>query len=237
VVKSLKRQLADSAVLAKAGLAPKIWAFDHNFDLAADYLKDIYSVKDVASQIDGIAFHPYSGQPSAMLQAWEQYRKINPALTVNLTERSVWGTKGADEIIQYFRNWASSYNAWVTMLDSNIAPHQWVGTPDPTMFSRQAGSDKQYWPMPEFFITGNFSRFVRPGAVRVDSDYGAADKVTNVVFYSPQSHELTAVVVNQTDAPQTFKMVASGSQFVATLPAKNVATYIWQPLVSQKAAQ
>ena len=33
------------------------------------------------------------------------------------------GVKGATEIIDYFRNWARSYNAWVTMIDHQGKPN------------------------------------------------------------------------------------------------------------------
>ena len=50
--------------------------------------------------MDGVAFHDYSGDPSAMSTVKAAY----PDKDVLMTERSVWGTSGADRIVQYFRN-------------------------------------------------------------------------------------------------------------------------------------
>ena len=112
------------------------------------------------------------------------------------------------------------------MLDSNVGIHQWPGTPDPTMFARAAGSSTDYWAMPEFYIAAQFSRFIRPGYVRVGSDAGIKD-VANVVFKNPEDGSMVAVVSNNTDDKQDLKFVIDGQQFICGVPAKNVATYVW----------
>lgn len=217
----LKKDISESSILKSKNITPKIWAFDHNFDGAASYVPKVI---DGANGVDGIAFHPYGGVPTAMTDIHNLY----PNKEIHLTERAVWGTKGADEIANYFRNYAQSYTSWVTMLDSNISPHQWTGTPDPTMFVRDANTPNNYWACPEYYIEGQFSKFVRPGAVRIDSNYGSKDTVTNVSFKNTDG-TIATVVINQTDKDQTFKMLNNGTQILATIPAQNVATYQWTP--------
>jgi beta-glucosidase-like glycosyl hydrolase/O-glycosyl hydrolase len=225
---SIKRQIAESKILKKKNINPLIWAFDHNFDGASSYVTPILSKEN---GVDGIAYHPYSGDPSAMTQMHELF----PNVPAYLTERSVWGTKGADEIARYFRNYARSYDAWVVMLDSNIAPHQWLGTPDPSMFVKDANVADEYWATPEYYITGQFSKFVKPGAVRIGSDYGSTSTVTNVAFKNPDGSIVT-IVINQTNSDQTFKLINNGTQVFATIPAQTVATYQWKPLVNDGAS-
>ncbi|MDF2532300.1 MAG: carbohydrate-binding protein, partial [Clostridia bacterium] len=225
---SIKKQIAASTILKGKNINPLIWAFDHNFDGASNYVTPILSKEN---GVDGIAYHPYSGDPSAMTQM----HNLFPNVPAYLTERSVWGTKGADEIARYFRNYARSYDAWVVMLDSNIAPHQWLGTPDPSMFVRDANVADRYWATPEYYITGQFSKFVKPGAVRIDSNYGSTSTVTNVAFKNPDG-SIVAVVINQTNSYQSFKMINNGTQVLATLPAQTVATYQWTPLVNDGAS-
>ncbi len=229
LVIALKKAIQASEILTAEQKQIKLWAFDHNPAEAYDFAKDVLSVEGANEVLDGIAFHDYSGDLSVMQKVLDELlnKGERKDQTVNLTERSVWGVKGANSIVTYLRNSAISYNSWVTMLDSNISVHQWVGTPDPTMFAREAGSDTVYWAMPEYYISGHFSRFIRPGFVRVDSNEGSGDTVRNVVFKNPETNELVAVVVNATDEEQTFKFVCGESQFVAALPAKNVATYVW----------
>jgi hypothetical protein len=45
-----------------------------------------------------------------------------PDKDIFFTEKSMYGIKGAAEIVAIFRNWARSYNAWITMLDTNFQP-------------------------------------------------------------------------------------------------------------------
>lgn len=229
LVIALKKAIEASDVLNAEQKQIKLWAFDHNAVDAYDFTKDLLTVEGANEALDGIAFHDYAGDMSVMQQVFDELlnKGVRKDQTVNLTERSVWGTTGANSIITYLRNSAISYNSWVTMLDSNVNWHQWVGTPDPSMFAREADSDSVYWAMPEYYICGNFSRFIRPGFVRVASDEGSLETVRNVVCKNPKTGEMVAVVVNATEEEQTFKFVCDGKQFVAALPAKNVATYVW----------
>ncbi|PAF21293.1 glycosyl hydrolase [Terribacillus saccharophilus] len=204
-------------------LDTKLWTFDHNFSEARDYVSTVFEDDAANDSIAGIAFHDYAGDPKTMGEISRDY----PDKSLHLTERSVWGTAGADRIAQYFRNGAASYNAWVTMLDSNISTHHWIGTPDPTMLIQNADNVNKYWKIPIYYMTGNYSKFVDRGAKRIDSNYGSRDSVTNVSFLNPDNSIVT-VVTNQTDKAQKFRVVAEGKQFVATLPARTVGTYEWQ---------
>ena len=226
LAKAIKEELEKSTVLSNEEKDVKIWAFDHNFDGAESFVQDLFASADGRDNVDGIAFHPYGGSASTMGSMYENY----PDYTMHLTERSVWGTNGAKDIITWFRNGSQSYNAWVTMLDSNIAPHQWVGTPDPTMFVQDAKNRDNYWCTPEVYIIGQFTKYVRPGYVRIDSTNGNNDSLANVAFKDPETGKIVMIVTNTSAENQDFKVINNGTQFNATLPAGNVATYIWDPI-------
>ncbi|MCD1259726.1 carbohydrate-binding protein [Paenibacillus athensensis] len=213
--------------LENAGLDVKLWIFDHNFNDTMNYPAPLLADAANRAAVDGTAFHDYSGDPSMMSQLHDLY----PDENIYLTERAVWGTAGADRMAQYFRNWAKSYNSWVTMLDSDISTHQWVGTPDPTMIIQDSGHPDEYWLTPEYYMLGNYSKFVKPDYIRIDSDYGSKEHVTNVSFMSPDEKTIVSIVVNQTDTAQKFKMVSDGTQIAAEIPAKSVVTYKWDRIV------
>ena len=226
---AIKEAIAASDVLTEEQKQVKLWAFDHNPSDAVKYVKEVLSVDGANEALDGIAFHDYSGSLSTMQQVLDELLNQGERKdqTVNLTERSVWGTAGANSIITYLRNSAISYNSWVTMLDSEQKEHQFIGGVGVTMFVREAGSSTEYWTSPEYYIAGQFSSFIRPGYVRVDSDPGSEATVTNVVFKNPETNELVAVVVNKTAQKQNFKVVCGGTQFIGALPAGNIATFVW----------
>ncbi|WP_152393341.1 glycoside hydrolase family 3 N-terminal domain-containing protein [Paenibacillus guangzhouensis] len=213
--------------LTAAGLDVKLWIFDHNFSDTMNYPAPMLADASNRDAIDGTAFHDYGGDPSMMTKLHDLY----PTENIYLTERAVWGTVGADRIAQYFRNWAKSYNSWVLMLDSDIATHQWVGTPDPTMVIQDSSNPDNYWLTPEYYLLGNYSKFVKPDYIRIDSSYGSKDHVTNVSFMSPDKKTIVSVVANQTDITQTFKLVSDGTQVAAQIPAKSVITYKWNRIV------
>jgi len=207
--------------LEEHDLEVKLWIFDHNFSDAWGYVTPILNQEDANAATAGIALHDYEGEPSIMTELKAAY----PDKSIHLTERSLWGVAGADRILQFFRNWASSYNAWVTMLDSTISPHQWVGIPDPTLLVQDADSPDDYWATPELYMTAQFSRFIGSGAYRIESSLGTAESVTNVAFINPDG-SLVVVVVNQTETEQAYRLVSGGWQYQSLLPAKSVATLV-----------
>jgi glucosylceramidase len=206
--------------------ATKIWAFDHNFSDGAAYAGGVlggpYAHSSAYSSVDGVAFHDYGGNPSAMTTVHNAY----PDKDVMMTERAVWGTAGADRIVAYLRNWSTMYEDWVTMLDQNRSPERWSGSPDPTMLVQSVGTPDTYWATPEFNIISQFSKFLKPGAKRVASNYGSTGTVTDVAFVNPDG-SLVVVVVNQTTASQPFSIGVGTQQIASTLPAKTVGTYVW----------
>lgn len=218
------------AKLKAAGLDVKLWIFDHNFNDTMSYPAPLLAGPANRAAVDGTAFHDYGGDPSEMSRLHDMY----PDENIYLTERAVWGTTGADRMAQYFRNWAKSYNSWVLMLDSDISTHQWVGTPDPTMIVQDSGNRENYWLTPEFYMLGNYTKFVKPGYIRIDSNYGSKDSVTNVSFMSPDKKTIVTVVINGTDKPQTFKIVSEGTQIADVIPAKSVITYQWDRLSTEE---
>lgn len=224
IAKAIKAELTKSTVLKDKEKEVKLWAFDHNFDGADNFMADFFKEAGKELNIDGIAFHPYGGNASTMGSFYEQYKD---QLSMNLTERSVWGTSGANDIITWLRNGSESYNSWVTMLDSNIATHHWVGTPDPTLFVQDANNPQRYWATPEVYIMSQFTKYVKPGFVRIDTNNGNSSTVTNVAFKDPKTGKIIMIVTNQSGSDQKFKVVMNGAQFNAVLPAGNVATYIW----------
>lgn len=230
LAKAIKSELAQSTILNDQEKNVKLWAFDHNFDGADKFMKDFFKEAGNDYNIDGIAFHPYGGNASTMGSFYDDYKD---QLSMNLTERSVWGTSGANDIITWLRNGSESYNSWVTMLDSNIATHHWVGTPDPTLFVQDANNPQRYWATPEVYIISQFTKYVKPGYVRIDTNNGSSSTVTNVAFKDPETGKIVMIVANRSGADQKFKVMMNGTQFNAVLPAGNVATYVWDGSIAE----
>lgn len=228
LAKALSRELKNNQ------LKTKLWIYDHTFfDWYAyitrwglnawSYVNTVFSDPEAYQAVDGVAFHDYGGEPSEMTRIRNTY----PEKGMYFTERSVWGIEGAARIIQYFRNWAKTYVAWVTMLDSNKQPEKWTFVPDPTILIQNAQNPDYYWHTPEYYLLGQFSKFILPGAKRIYTNSGNPDALSNVAFLNPDN-TIVVVVVNATNSTQKFRILTSMGQIKTIIPAKTVATYKWK---------
>jgi glucosylceramidase len=197
-----------------------IWTFDHNFNhpgFPATVLRD----PQAAQFVDGSAFHLYEGKPEAMSKLHREF----PDKAVYFTEGSVYGAKGAAEIISYFRNWSRSYNAWVTLIDHRGKPNvSGFHDCDPTIVVINRDT-LQIEYRADYFIYGQFMKFILPGAVRIASSE-ASGLPSNVAFKNPDG-SLVLLVANAESKPCEASVVWDGSVFTSTLRAKSVATFRW----------
>lgn len=197
-----------------------IWVFDHNFNhpnFPATILRD----PQAAQYVDGSAFHLYEGKPEAMSKLTREF----PDKSIYFTEGSVYGAKGAVDIISYFRNWSRSYNAWVTMIDHQGKPNvSGFHECDPTIIVLNRETLKTEY-RADYYLYGQFMKFIAPGAVRVATSDGAAVPA-NVGFKNPDG-SLVLVVANPESKPRGLTVAWRGQVFAATLSAKAMATFRW----------
>jgi glucosylceramidase len=217
LVRALKRELTT------AGLTTELWVYDHNFDAALDYAGDLFRDPAALAASDGVAFHDYAGDPTAMSAVHAQF----PGKDIFFTEKALWGVAGVDRAAQYFRNWSRTYVSWVTMLDQTGGPNRGPNSEKPRRFMRSTHfADAAFYATPEHYLFGLYSRFVQPGARRIESSAGSADAVTDVAFVNPDG-TIAVIVINQTDAPQAFALRSEGNQLVTSIDPTTAATLLW----------
>ncbi|MBN1412856.1 MAG: glycoside hydrolase family 30 protein [Spirochaetales bacterium] len=205
------------------GLKTKIWILDHNFDMGLRYAGEILKDGEAGQLTDGIAFHDYNGEPSVMSELHALY----PDKDIFFSERSTWGTAGAARVAEYFRNWSRSYTSWVTMLDSDRKPNNGPFPPGPTLVIQDSKNHEKYWFIPEFYILGQFSKFIQPDAKRIDSKAIALSGITAVAFLNPDN-SIVCVAVNSDEQEKRFTVQCQDIQFRINLPGQTVATFKWQ---------
>ena len=93
---------------------------------------------------------------------------------------------------------------------------------------KRSGDAETILPSKLFWTLGNFSRFLRPGAIRVQiktsRNERAIDQIIATAYLNPRSLLLTAVYINSTDEPTKIKLSATG-----TVQAR------WMPYVTSEA--
>lgn len=216
--------------LAKAGLRTRIWCYDHNYnekpgaggeDPGIDYPRTILSDPEAAREVEGVAFHGYQGEPSAMGTLIKEF----PGKTMHFTEGSVFGIGGARDLAERLRNGASSYNAWVSMLDTEGKPNRGPFEASRTVINlnRKTGRAERGF---DYYLYGHFMRFIKRGAVGLGVE-GGVKPISTVAFENPdRSRILVLVNVAKVATRVGWSVVGDARQFEMELPAESLLTWV-----------
>ena len=214
--------------LEAADLDTQLIIFDHNWDLA-DYPLTVLADPAAAAYVDGIAFHCYGGNVSAQ----STVHAAHPDKGIWFTECSGgdWATNFGDNlswnmrnlVIGNFRNWGNSVMLWNLVLDQDAGPQNGgCGDCRGVITVDSVSGDLTY--NEEYYVLGHVSRFVDPGAQRIDSTEFRMGVAENVAFLNPDG-SLVLIAHSVIDAPITVTW--QGQQFEYLLPAGALVTFKW----------
>lgn len=213
--------------LRRYGLKTLIWCYDHNYNVRASgddpgigYPRAILADPRAATFVSGVAFHGYAGKPEGM----GVFHREFPRVPLYFTEGSVFGIDGTVELIGRLHNWASGYNAWVTMLDDHSKPNNGPFEASRTMVMLNPETLKPTYHF-EYFMAGQFMKFVQRGAQRIESTAG--DKAFANVAFRNSDGTIVLIVANTTAPSKPFKIESRGRSLATGLPPKSVATFVW----------
>jgi glucosylceramidase len=214
-----------------AGIASKILIFDHNWDLI-DFPIKVLSDPKAASAAAGIAIHCYGGSVTAQTELHERF----PNKDIWLTECSGgdWQKgKLLEEqtrlIIGATRNWAKSVVLWNLALNQNHEPYLGGCTTCRGVITvNDSASPAQVIETVDFTALGHASKFVQPGAYRVESNSFGQGSVEDVAFQNPDG-SIVLLVLNGGGSIMKFDISWRGTYASATLGPGVVATFRWTP--------
>ena len=218
--------------LAAAHLSPKVMAYDHNWD-RPDYPRTVLSDPKAGALAAGTAWHHYGGDPAVMTSFHNEFPQKDEWVT-----ESSGGTwqKGnifdeeAAELIAVMRNWSRSYVLWALATDQNHGPV--VGGCDTcrglVTIDLTDPDHPSVKPELDFYVLGQASRFLLPGAVRIASDEPAGTKLKDVAFRNPNGI-VVLYTLNAGATSQELRIGFHGKAASTTLPAGAVATFVWKP--------
>ncbi len=217
-------------LLAEHHAATRILDWDHNWDEPESPLAVLADPK-ASHYVAGVAWHCYAGDVSAQGRVHDAY----PDKETWFTECSggewapVWGDTltwmARNLIIGSTRQWAKGVLLWNLALDENRGPHLGgCGTCRGvvTIDSKTGAVSRNV----EYYVLAHASRFVRPGAVRIDSGQ-PVDGLDNVAFRNADG-SLVLIAVNAGTAPRPFAVRQGGRAFTYVLPAGTLATFVWR---------
>jgi glucosylceramidase len=208
-----------------AGLKTKIWCYDHNYNVepkkdsaGLNHPRSILRDARAAGFVDGVGFHHYEGEPSGMTLFHEEF----PNKPIHFTEGSVFGIFGGHDLIERFRNWAVSYNAWVTVLDEAGRPNN---GPFPATIAilRLDSPTGRIRELLEFYNYAHFSKFVQRGAKRIESTLGNAE-FNNIAFLNPDN-SIVSILVNTSTNRMPAVLQLPDQKVAVDMPPRSIRTY------------
>jgi len=218
--------------IAQRGWNTRILDWDHNWDEPSSPL-EVLADESARSYINGVAWHCYAGNVSAQTIVHNAY----PDKEVFFSECSggewespdndglTWLTRNL--IIGATRGWAKGVLLWNLALDENHGPHL-GGCSNCRGVVTINSSNGTVTRNAEYYTLAHASRFVRPGAHRIEST-SLAGRLDTVAFQNADDGSLVLIAANSTIGTQQFSVRLNGRNFQYALPAKSVATFTWQP--------
>lgn len=216
-------------LLAARVPATKILDWDHNWDRPGEPLGAL--ADPVARRyVAGVAWHCYAGN----VRVQESVHDAHPDKEAYLTECSGgdWKPMRDDAlltitrrlVIGSARGWSKGVLLWNIALDEKHGPHA-GGCINCRGLVTIDSTTGNYTRTVDYVALAHASRFVRPGAQRVESRGG--DVVDNVVFRNADDGSLVMIVANSSRSAQRFVARDAERAFAYEMPARSVATFVW----------
>jgi glucosylceramidase len=212
--------------LQKSSPDTKLWILDHNYSLwgrAADELSD----PDVYKYVDGIAWHGYVGEPSAMTRVHDMFPTKNAYWTeggpdISAPDYATDWSKWSSTFTGILRNWARCIVSWNLVLDEkgkpNIGPFSCGGVVTVNSQSHEITRSGQFWAF------AHYSKVIQRGA-QVFASSGDLKDIDHVALQNPDgSHVL---VLTNTGREQTVQCTLRDQYLSVSLPPDSITTLVW----------
>ncbi|MGV9360502.1 ricin-type beta-trefoil lectin domain protein [Amycolatopsis sp. NPDC003731] len=216
--------------LQNAGLSTKVLALDWNWDTYASY--GAPTLDDAAIRnhpnFGGVAWHGYGGDIAQQTTTHNQYPNVNAYSTEHSGGTWISNQQAEDmnNIVDYTRNWSKSVTKWSLAVDQNMGPHNGgCGTCTGliTVHNGDSRSGQVDYTV-EYYTMGHLTKFVKPGAYRIDSNDSSA--VRNVAWKNPDGSK-ALIAYNSGTGNQSVRVNWGNSSFTYTLPGRTSATFTW----------
>lgn len=211
--------------------APRLYDWDHNWDRPASPLA-VLADPAAAAVLSGVAWHCYYGPVGAQSEVHDRH----PDKEAWMTECAGGGwSPQFDKALHFFagtvlidgaRNWSRGAILWNIALDETHGPHL-GGCRDCRGVVTVDVASGAITRNVEYYALGHFSRFVRPGALRIESTSWPG-RLRSVAFLNIDDGSLVLILCNDGDEVE-FGVRSGGDLARYRLAAGAVATLRWHP--------
>jgi len=210
----------------RIGVKTKIWLIDHNYNLWGRAIGEL-ETGDVHRYSNAIAWHGYVGKVEWIQRVHAAYPEVEMYWTEggpDYTEANFM-TGWADwskTFTAILRNWCRSITAWNFALDEkgrpNIGPFNCGGLVSVNSSNKELSYCGQYWAF------AHYSRFIRRGARRFDSQSQSSD-LDHAAFENPDGKRV--LVLTNAGAPRDCTIRHGDKAATIALSGKSVTTVQW----------
>lgn len=203
--------------------------FDHNKDHVAIWAQTILSDPDAAKYVAGTAFHWYSGPQFENLQ---QAHNVNPTKFLLATEAcncpgvqiGNWPRAEAYgyDIIGDLNNWAIGWTDWNILLNPQGGPNHVQNYCDAPLIGDASKQTLTF--QPTYYYMGQFSTFILPGSVRLNSTCNGG---LNCAAFLRPDNQIAVVVLNEGNNAVTLKLQQGTQAAKISIPDHAIATYLY----------
>ena len=215
----------------------KIVVWDHNRDLINNRANTIFDDPDASKYAWGIGFHWYEtwagGEPmfDNLAKVKEAYPDKQLLFTEGCNERfdadkyQFWpnAERYARSMINDFNRGTVGWTDWNILLDENGGPNH-VGN---FCFAPIHGDTRtgELVYTPTYFYIGHFSKFIRPGALRV-STAASRSHLLSTTFRN-EDGKMATVVMNQSDQDIAYRLYVESEAIELSIPAHALQTLVY----------
>lgn len=222
--------------LEKEGLSDvKIYVWDHNRDILVERAVGTLGIPGADRYIYGIADHWYCSEAFENLtRVHELFPDKHLLFSEGCQEGGVqlgsWttGERYGRNMIGDFNNWQEGWLDWNIILDETGGPNHAGNLCDAPVIADTATQEIYY--NSSYYYIGHFSRFVKPGAVRIgiDAVYGAQRAILQHAAFMNDDGTAVLIVMNETDGQESFSAELDTTRLSYVMPAHSIATVIFQ---------
>ncbi len=210
----------------------KVIVWDHNRDRMFERAKVVYDDPEASRYVWGTGFHWYTADCFENVQrvhdAWPDKGLIFTEgcfehFGGDLAGPWEFGEKYARSVLNDLNHWTAAWCDWNLILDETGGPNH-VGNfcSAPIMVdTRVPGGEIVH--QSSYYYLGHFSRFIRPGAVRIAAA-GTRDELETTAFLNPDGR-IAVVVLNRSDKARPFALKYRGQAAMTEAPAHSITTY------------
>jgi glucosylceramidase len=222
--------------LAAAHLSPRVMVYDHNWN-RPDYPETVLRDPKAGALAAGTAWHHYEGDLAVMTKFHEEFPNKDQWVTESSGGTWQKGLHGkgnvlgeeAGELIAVMRNWSRAYVLWALATDQNHGPY--VGGCDTcrglVTLDLTDPAQSRVKLEPDYYVLGQASRFLDPGAVRIASDEPTGTELKDVAFRNPNG-TVVLYVLNAAEKSQNMRIAFQGKTAVTEIPEGAVTTFVWK---------